>query len=58
MNNNWVVLIVVLCVILPGMLIFYMDRNAADALSEVSELVSFMAGSFFGYLTATKNKKK
>lgn len=51
MNNGWIVL-VVLCVILPGMCIFYLERSNTNTISEVSEIVSFVAGSFFGYLSA------
>lgn len=57
MDSKWIVL-VVLCVIVPGMVIFYLERSNTTTLTEVSEIVSFVAGSFFGYLTANVKSKK
>lgn len=56
--NNWMIVLVVLCVIVPGMFIFYLERGNSTTLTEVSEIVSFVAGSFFGYLSALLSRDK
>jgi len=52
--NPWIPTLVVLCIIIPIMVIFYRESAQAGVLDHITDIISFACGSFFGYLTGKK----
>jgi len=52
--NPWIPTVVVLCVIIPVMVIFYRESNQINVLDHITDIISFVCGSFFGYLAKSK----
>ncbi len=51
MNDDWSTLLITLAILIPAMLVFVSDRKDPNVISELCDVVSFVAGTYYGRIS-------